>query len=159
MCQKRYRYIFAGNFTILCRPILKIILSAASVVSRSTGTVHTSAKARFATVAIRIRIRIRMYPWLDRHQNLIICLLSYCQSFLKISCKSVRNFFCANLRTDRQTNRQTTTKTSPTWRRQIFTKVIIRVLLHSLYLVKKYLCPKNCRVQELNEAAMRDAAT
>jgi len=34
--------------------------------TRSTGTVHTSAKARLTSVAIKVRI----------HQNLIICLLA-----------------------------------------------------------------------------------
>jgi len=53
--------------------------------TRSTGTVHTSANARLTSVAIRIRIRDP-----DRHQNLIICSLTHCQPFLKISCKSFR---------------------------------------------------------------------
>jgi len=76
--------------------------------TRSTGTVHTSAKARLTSVAIPIRIRIRD---LDRHQKLIICLLAHCQPSLKISCKSVRKFLrkVANRQRDRQTNRQTTT--------------------------------------------------
>jgi len=104
VCQKGCRYIFAGNFTI-CRPIFKNILSADSVVTRSTETAPTSAKARFDTIAIRIRIRIRVCirdP--DRHQNLIICLLAYYQPFLKISCKSVRKFLrkVANRQTDKQ---------------------------------------------------------
>ena len=43
--------------------------------TRSTGTVHTSAKARPTSVAIRIGMRIRD-P--DRHQNLIICSLARC---------------------------------------------------------------------------------
>jgi len=51
--------------------------------------VHTSAKARLTSVAIRIRIRIRD-P--NHHQNLIICSLAHCQPFLKISCKSVQTF-------------------------------------------------------------------
>jgi len=42
----------------------------------------------------------------DRHQNLTICSPAHCQHSLKTSCKSVRNFFCAKLLTDRQTNRQ-----------------------------------------------------
>jgi len=55
--------------------------------TRSTGTVHTSAKARLASVAIRIRI---CDP--DLHQNLIISSFPICQPSLKISCKSVRKF-------------------------------------------------------------------
>jgi len=52
--------------------------------TRSTGTVHTSAKARLTSITIRIRIRN-----LDRHQNLITCSLAHYQPFRKISCKSV----------------------------------------------------------------------
>ena len=68
---------------------------------RSSGTVHTSAKARLTSVAIRIQIRDP-----DRHQNLIIYSLTNCQPSLKISCKSVRQFLrkVANRQTDRQTN-------------------------------------------------------
>jgi len=89
--------------------------------------VHTFAKARLTSTAIwqismnecpltSFRIseywRIRkqsLYPHPDpnRHQNWIICSLALCQSSLKISCKSVGKF----LRTDKQTNKQTTTKT------------------------------------------------
>jgi len=69
--------------------------------TKSTGTAHTSAKARLATVAIPIRIRIRD-P--DRHQNLIICSSSNFQPSLKISCKSAWTF-CTKLLTDRQTNK------------------------------------------------------
>jgi len=78
---------------------------ANTIKTRSTGTVHTSAKARLTSVAIQTRIRD-----LDRHQNLIICSLAHCQPSLKISCKSVWKFLrkVAN----RQTNRQTTTKTT-----------------------------------------------
>jgi len=50
-----------------------------STITRSTGTVHTSAKAR---LGFGIRIR-----YSDRHQNLIICSLAHCQPFMKISCK------------------------------------------------------------------------
>jgi len=68
-----------------------------SYLTRSIGTVHTSAKARFTSVAID--------P--DRHQNLIICSLAHCQPSLKISCKSVWKFLhkVANRQTDRQTNK------------------------------------------------------
>jgi len=74
---------------------------------RSTGTVHTSAKARLTSIAMRIPIGIRD-P--DRHQNLIICLVAHCLPCLKISCKPVRKFLrkVANRQTDSQ-NKQTTT--------------------------------------------------
>jgi len=74
---------------------------------------HTSAEARLNSVAIRIRICIRI-PDPDRHQNLIFCSLAHCQRSLKISCKSVRKFLrkVAN----RQTDKQTTTITYPSWR-------------------------------------------
>jgi len=60
--------------------------------------VHTSAKTRLASVAIRIRIR---EP--NRHKNLTICSLAHCQPSLKISCKSVRKFLrkVANRQTDK----------------------------------------------------------
>jgi len=61
--------------------------------TRSTGAVHTSAKARLIPGSIRDP---------DRHQNLTICSLAHCQAFLKISCKSVQKFVC-NV-ADRQTN-------------------------------------------------------
>ena len=48
----------------------------------STGTVHTSVKAR-----------LPVSRDLDRHQYLIICSLAHCQPSLKISCKSVWKFF------------------------------------------------------------------
>jgi len=45
--------------------------------TRSTGTVHTPAKARLTSVAIRIRIRIGIgIRETDRHKNLIICSLA-----------------------------------------------------------------------------------
>jgi len=47
--------------------------------------VHTSAKARLASVVIRIRDP-------DRHQNLVICLLAHCQPSVNISCNSVQTF-------------------------------------------------------------------
>ena len=73
--------------------------------TRSTGTAHTSAKARLTSVAIRIRIRIQIRDP-DHHQNLISSSLAHCQPSLKISCKSVRKFLrkIANRQTDRQTN-------------------------------------------------------
>jgi len=69
-------------------------VSAWYLSTRSTGTVHTSAKARLTSVAIRIRILIRIRirdP--DCHQNLSICSMAHCKRSLKISCKSVRKFF------------------------------------------------------------------
>jgi len=76
-------------------------LSPISILTRSTGTVHTSTKAWLIRVVTRIQIRDP-----DRHQNLIICSLAHCQPSLKISCKSVPKF----LRKvhNRQTNKQTT---------------------------------------------------
>ena len=64
---------------------------------------HTSAKARLKSVAIRIRIRDP-----DRHQNTIVCSVAHCQSSLKISCKSVLKFLhkVADRQTDRQTDKQ-----------------------------------------------------
>jgi len=70
-------------------------------ITTGTGTVHTSAKARLTSVAIRNLIPIR-----DRHQYLIVCSLAHCQPSLKISCKSVQKFLrkVANIQTKRQTN-------------------------------------------------------
>jgi len=69
--------------------------------TRRTGTVHTSAKARLTSVAIRTRTRDPV-----RDQNLIICSRAHCKPFLKISCKSVEKFLrkVANRQTDKQTN-------------------------------------------------------
>ena len=69
--------------------------------NRSTGTVHTSTKARLTSVVIWIRIQI-CDP--DRHQNLIVCSSAHFQPLLQISCQSVRKFLrkVAN----RQTNNQ-----------------------------------------------------
>ena len=66
--------------------------------TRSTGTLHTSAKERLTSVAIRIWIRDP-----DRHQNLIICSLAHCQRSLKIYANLFESF-CAKLLTDRQRN-------------------------------------------------------
>jgi len=44
--------------------------------TRSTGTVHTSAKASLTSVTTRIRTRIRIRDP-DRHQNLIICSMAH----------------------------------------------------------------------------------
>ena len=61
------------------------------VLTRSTETVHTSAKARLTSVTIWIWIRIHD-PY--RHQNFVICSLVHCQPSLKIWCKSVWKFLC-----------------------------------------------------------------
>jgi len=53
------------------------------VLTRSTRTVHTSAKARLTSVAIRIRIDTRINHF---------CSLAHCQPSLKISRKSVGKF-------------------------------------------------------------------
>jgi len=80
--------------------LLASILLFVWFTTRSTRTVHISAKARITSVAIRIRIRI---PDKDRHQNLIVYSSAHCrQTSLKISCKAVRNF-CAKFLTSRQT--------------------------------------------------------
>ena len=96
--------------------LLKIWLSAEHscvlFVTRSTGTVHTSAKARLTSVAIRICIQIRE-P--DRHQNLTICSLAHCQPSLKISCKSVQKLFLCKVANRQTTGIQTTTITYPPW--------------------------------------------
>ena len=66
-----------------CLPLLNLVLI--NIISRSTGTVHTSAKAHLTSVAIRIRIvHIRD---LDRHQRLIILfndpLLTFPENFMQ----------------------------------------------------------------------------
>jgi len=79
-----------------------------TVTTRSTGTVHTSAKARLTSVAIQIRIRIQIHIRIrdpNRHQNFTICSLAHCQSLTKISCKSVWKFL--HKVANRQTNRHT----------------------------------------------------
>ena len=51
----------------------------------------------------------------NRHQNLNVCSLDRCQPSLKISCKSAWKFLCKVA--NRQTDKQTMTKTYPAWRR------------------------------------------
>jgi len=60
-----------------------------AAITRSTGTVHTSTKARLVS---------------DRYQNLIVCSTAHCQSSVKISCKSVWTFLheVANSQTNKQ---------------------------------------------------------
>jgi len=72
------------NYTVL---LSHMCVTLKTGETRSTGTVHTSAKARLTNVAIRIRIRDP-----DHHQNLTVCSLASCQPSLKISCKSVHVF-------------------------------------------------------------------
>ena len=69
--------------------------------TRSTATVHTSAKARLTSVTIQIRIQI-CDP--DCDQNLITCSLADCQTYLKISCISVWKF--SGKAANKQTNKQ-----------------------------------------------------
>jgi len=92
-------------------------------VTGSTGTVHTFAKARLTSAAIR---RISMssrymsvnhFPYLpivtnpennpdgksDSHRNLTICLLAHCQTYLKSHANRFVSF-CAKLPTVKQTN-------------------------------------------------------
>jgi len=59
--------------------------------------VHTSAKARLTSDAIRIRDQ-------DCHQNLMSYLLAHCQPSLEISSKSVQKLLrkVANRQTDKQ---------------------------------------------------------
>jgi len=72
-----------------------------SSLTRGTGTVHTSAKARLTSVAIWIRIRIHD-P--DCYQNLIISSSTHCQPSLNMTCKSFQKFLykVANGQTGRQ---------------------------------------------------------
>jgi len=71
-------------------------------------TVHTSAKARLTSVAIRIRILIRIrIPEPDwsppKFKHLFI---GSCQPFLKLSCKSVQKFLRKVAITNRHTDKQ-----------------------------------------------------
>jgi len=66
--------------------------------TRSTGTVHTSAKARLTSVAIRI-------AHTDRHQHWIICSFAHCQPSTKFHVNPFGRF-CAKLLTDGQTDKQ-----------------------------------------------------
>jgi len=68
--------------------------------TRSTGTVHTSAKAHLTSVAISVPPSCESVR--DRHRNLIICSLAHCQPSLNISCKSVWKFL--HKVANRQTN-------------------------------------------------------
>jgi len=94
-----------NNKNKLCFPDLRTILHQRQNLTRSTGTVHTSAKARLTRIRTRIRIRI-CDPDTDRHQNLNISSLVHCRPSLKTSCKSVRKFLrkVGNRQTNKQTN-------------------------------------------------------
>ena len=102
-------------FTVIAcgRHVIRKVVQTV-VRTRSTGTVHTSAKARFTSVAISVPpsgesvrdlgpLPLSVSPNSDksrkhslytdgdsdRHQHLIAYSLAHCQPFLKISCKSV----------------------------------------------------------------------
>jgi len=77
----------------------------AVIKTRSTGTVHTSAKARLTSVAIRIRIWTGSPPKSNR--LFIGPLPTFPENFMQIRSE----FFCAKLLTDKQTDKQTTMKT------------------------------------------------
>jgi len=66
--------------------------------TRSTGAVHTSAKARLTTVAIRIQI-----PHPDRHQNLTFFRWLIANLPWKFYANPLTSF-CAKLPTDKETN-------------------------------------------------------
>jgi len=93
--------------------------------------VHTSAKARLTSVAIRIRIQIRD---LDCHQHLIVCSLALCQPSLKISCKSVQKF------SRKGANRQTDNDENTT----SFAEVTILYFMHESTQQVRYYIP-NCK--------------
>ena len=104
-CKKKQIHNFNLNRRLLVQLAQSLnVLRYNATKTRSTGTVHTSAKARLTSVAIRIRIQIRILDP-DRHQNFIICPLAHYQPSLRISCKYVRTFY-AKLLTNRQTNKQ-----------------------------------------------------
>ena len=99
------------RWTVCLAAVYVAVDSQSIIMTRSTGTVRTSAKARLSSVAIRIQIRIQIrirIPDSDRYQNLIVCSLTRCQPSLKISCKSVRKFLrkVANKQTGKQTDKQ-----------------------------------------------------
>jgi len=98
--------IYAGLATLVVHIIIMWALT-----TRSTGTVHTSTKAHLTSVTIRIRTRIPIHIRirdLDGQQHLIICSLAHCQPSLNANWFGN---FCTKLLTNRQTDRQTVTKT------------------------------------------------
>ena len=95
------------------------------IITRRTVAVHTSAKARLTSAAIR-RISMNECPLTvsvspnsdesgkqspypdgdtDRHQNLTMCSLAHCQPSLKFHA-NLFGSFCAKLLTNRQTSHQ-----------------------------------------------------
>jgi len=76
--------------------------------TRSTGPVHTSAKARLTTVAIRIQI-----PDPDRHQNVTFFRWLIANLPWKFYANPLRSF----AQSCQQTKKQTTTTAYPPWRR------------------------------------------
>jgi len=74
-------------------------------ITRSILTVHTSAKIRLTSVAIRIRICIRIRDP-DRHQNVIIYSLAHFNIPWKFHANPF-GIFCSKLLRDRQTDKQT----------------------------------------------------
>jgi len=105
----KVRSLILGDLELTVKAVSHLFLNIQCVqrvkLTRSTGTVHTSAKARLTSVTIQIRVLIRI-PDPDCHQYLIICSLAHCQSSWKFHGNPFGSF-CAKL----LTNRQTTTKT------------------------------------------------
>ena len=129
---------------------------------------HTFAKARLTSVAIRIRIQIRVLDP-DRHQNLIICplKLAHYQPSLRISCKSVRTFY-GKLLTNRQTNKQRRKhillgggNNEKFWCPFVQIDKSDRLCIRSMYANKmmglEYLSKSNLRINESYAALTRDA--
>ena len=83
-----------------------VVVEVIIMITRITGTAHTSAKARLTSIAISVPPSGESV--LDRHRNLIIRSLTHCLPSLKISCKSVRRFLrkIVNRQRNKQTNKQ-----------------------------------------------------
>jgi len=75
-----------------------------TVDTRSTETLHTSAKAPVTSVAISVPPSGESVR--DHHHNCIICSVANCKPSLKILCKSVRKLLrkVADRQIDKQTN-------------------------------------------------------
>jgi len=79
--------LYNGHKTVVSLAAAHVAVShLVTIITRSTGTVHTSTKARLTSIVIWIQIRD-----MDFHQNLIICSLAHCQPSLKISCRSIHS--------------------------------------------------------------------
>ena len=101
----RYQEHYVSNaYTINLKIRRYLPCNVSNIITRSTGTVHTSAKARLTSVAISVPPSGESVR--DRHQNLNICSLAHCQPFRKISSKSVWTFL------RKVANKQITTKTT-----------------------------------------------